>query len=178
MAAMYNVVRSRFQLRYGISLTDAEITEYNQKLKAKQSKMAPCGCIFGIIFIIIFVNVGLGNLNIGSDPALIIFIVFAFICPFAGAISSIQRNLDRTFSEEIKGRRASSPGYETPAAPGTFSGSSMPSYRVQPAPVPYQPPVPNQVILKETVVVKIRCQWCGGLVDQGVAECPSCGGKM
>ena len=35
-----------------------------------------------------------------------------------------------------------------------------------------------QSTTREIVIVKIRCSYCAGLVDQGVARCPSCDGAM
>ena len=37
-----------------------------------------------------------------------------------------------------------------------------------------------QVIVKETVreIVKVRCNWCGGLNDQGLNKCGHCGGVL
>ncbi|MEX2754069.1 MAG: hypothetical protein Q6365_001660 [Candidatus Sigynarchaeota archaeon] len=34
----------------------------------------------------------------------------------------------------------------------------------------------EKVIIKE--IVKVRCSWCGALVDQGLAECPNCAGRL
>nr|MDO8088006.1 hypothetical protein [Candidatus Sigynarchaeum springense] len=62
-------------------------------------------------------------------------------------------------------------GYQQPAATVTYSTS--------PAPVRVATPPPPQVvqtIIKE--VVKVRCSFCGTLVDQGLRECPNCGGRM
>jgi hypothetical protein len=51
------------------------------------------------------------------------------------------------------------------------------------APVTTRPAAsqPTHVIQKETIikeVVKIRCSYCGGLADQGLNECPNCGGRL
>ncbi len=38
-----------------------------------------------------------------------------------------------------------------------------------------------QIVQKEVIekqVVKIRCRYCGTLVDEGVSTCPSCGAKL
>ena len=43
------------------------------------------------------------------------------------------------------------------------------------APAPAAPA--QQVVIKETIgeVVKIKCPFCGSLMDQVVHKCPSCG---
>ncbi len=47
---------------------------------------------------------------------------------------------------------------------------------------PYQPPTQPQIIHQKEVVtreiVKIRCRYCGALVDEGVGTCPRCQAPM
>lgn len=37
--------------------------------------------------------------------------------------------------------------------------------------------VPQPVVVKETVRVKVRCQYCGGLYDETLDKCPNCGAR-
>jgi hypothetical protein len=45
---------------------------------------------------------------------------------------------------------------------------------------PASAPIVVQREIRETIreVVKIRCKYCGGMVDQGVVSCTSCGARM
>lgn len=45
------------------------------------------------------------------------------------------------------------------------------------APVPSVAPVPQQVIVREVVTVKVRCSYCGSLYDETLDKCPNCGAK-
>jgi hypothetical protein len=33
-------------------------------------------------------------------------------------------------------------------------------------------------IIKEREIIKIRCRYCGNLVDQGISKYPECGGTV
>ena len=39
------------------------------------------------------------------------------------------------------------------------------------------PQVPQSVVVREIVTVKIGCSYCGTLFDETVDECPNCGAK-
>ena len=57
-----------------------------------------------------------------------------------------------------------------------LQGSSLP----QPT-VPQQPSAQPQVIKEREIikeVIKIKCPYCGALVDQGVDRCPNCGAPL
>ncbi len=49
-------------------------------------------------------------------------------------------------------------------------------------PPPYPPPAPPPVVQQREVVtrevVKVRCRYCGALVDEGVNTCPRCQAPM
>jgi len=50
-------------------------------------------------------------------------------------------------------------------------------YQQQPPPQPQQPAVyKEKEIIKE--IVKVRCPYCGALVEQGVSRCPHCGAAL
>ena len=39
------------------------------------------------------------------------------------------------------------------------------------------PQVPQSVVVREVVTVKIRCSYCGTLYDETLDKCPNCGAK-
>ena len=39
------------------------------------------------------------------------------------------------------------------------------------------PQVPQSVVVREVVTVKIRCSYCGTLYDETLDRCPNCGAK-
>jgi len=39
------------------------------------------------------------------------------------------------------------------------------------------PQVPQSVVVREVVTVKIRCSYCGTLYDETLDSCPNCGAK-
>jgi hypothetical protein len=39
------------------------------------------------------------------------------------------------------------------------------------------PQVPQSVVVREVVTVKIRCSYCGTLFDETLDKCPNCGAK-
>nr|MDO8116488.1 hypothetical protein [Candidatus Sigynarchaeota archaeon] len=166
--------RSNFQTKYGIALTDAEFAEYQQRLNKARAPGIPCCIIPLVILLIIAILSSTGEINIDDvGPAPFVILVIVMFAGIGGAASSANQ-VSNTFAEEIRKRRA---GITTPA-PGAFTGSTY-AQPMQPQPMMQpQPYVSQQTIVKETVVVKIRCQFCGGLVDQGLHECPVCGGKM
>ncbi|NMC06029.1 MAG: hypothetical protein GYA24_12510 [Candidatus Lokiarchaeota archaeon] len=71
------------------------------------------------------------------------------------------------------------PGYQQPTT-GTPPSEHPVTYSTAPAWA--APPQATRVIEKEKVIIKeiikIKCQWCGRLVDQTLSECPNCGGQM
>ncbi len=176
------VYRNKFQTIYGVILTDDEIGEFNQRLKKTIAPGIPCIAIAGAFFVLGLLSIITETFFLG-DASIAMFVVgLILFCAGAAGMTSAQKRLEMNFAEEVKRAR---PASQVPAT-GTFVGTSAP-YGQQPS-MPYgqqagpiygqQPPSSNQVIVKETVIVKIRCQYCGKLVDQGLAECPNCLGKM
>ena len=40
------------------------------------------------------------------------------------------------------------------------------------------PLVVERQVIKEKEVIKVKCPYCGALVDQGVEKCPNCGAPL
>ncbi|NMC06546.1 MAG: hypothetical protein GYA24_15120 [Candidatus Lokiarchaeota archaeon] len=62
-----------------------------------------------------------------------------------------------------------------PTSASTMYQAAPVHARAVPSPAP-QVIEKEKVIIKE--VIKVRCGWCGTLVDQGMAECPHCAGRL
>ncbi len=175
------VYRNKFQTTYGVMLTDDEIADFNNRLKKAIAPGIPCVAIGGVCFILGLLSV-ITETNFLGEAEIAMFVVgLVVLCAGAGVTSTAQRKLEANFAEEVKRKR---PASQAPAAvPGAFMGSTAPYGQQPPMPYGQQPtygqlPQPSQVFVKETVIVKIRCQWCGKLVDQGLSECPNCLGRM
>ncbi len=44
-------------------------------------------------------------------------------------------------------------------------------------PIETMVPTPQPTVVREVVNVKVRCQYCSGLYDETLNQCPNCGAK-
>nr|MDO8110368.1 hypothetical protein [Candidatus Sigynarchaeota archaeon] len=179
-AAAVEATRSKILTKYGIVLNDDEIQEFNTRMRKAQAPAIPCVLIPLVVFIILVAS---GNLDFSNTDMIPVFVILFIVCVAGGAGASSQsQKIERAFIAEANARRGVAPGMQPGPMPGTYSAGTYPGMQPQynPQPAPYQQQAPVQpIILKETtIVVKVRCQFCNSLVDQGAHECPNCGGKM
>lgn len=71
-------------------------------------------------------------------------------------------------------QKARGPKYRPSAV---FSGQPVIPYEYRTPQIKVQP---QKEVIKEIVreVIKIKCSYCGALVDQGIHSCPNCGATM
>ncbi|NMC06547.1 MAG: hypothetical protein GYA24_15125 [Candidatus Lokiarchaeota archaeon] len=159
--------------------------------------------IFAIIFLglleVIFLSYGdtLFYAMLEGDEMLALIVYYSLVIIFGLVILSSISTVIKIKGKKVV-RTGASPAPVPPTAPVADSrprpvGPSTPPasepparYPVQARAVPDGSPrgfsAPPRVIEKEQVIikeiVKVRCSWCGTLVDQGLMECPNCGGRM
>ena len=174
--------RNKFQTVYGVNLTDDEIREFARRLKKITTPAIPCVAVPAVFFVLGLVGIITESFFFGEASIPLFVICFILLCAGVVVLGTTQKKLELNFAEEVKRAR---PASQAPP-PGSYMGSSAPygqpmstPYGQQPGPTYNQPPpTSSQVFVKETVIVKVRCQFCGKLVDQGLSECPNCLGKM
>lgn len=169
-AEMY---RNKFKTVHGIKLNDDEIARFHHKLMIISIPaiivMIGAGGLFIVVLIAMFTRASwFGD----AEPGVFVGSLMVLFC-VAGVMSMVQAKLEAAFAGEVKRARPDAI-IPVPSTPPVAPPAGHVVYSTGPA--------PNQVIMKETVkesvIVKVRCQFCGALVDQGVPDCPNCGGRM
>jgi len=91
-------------------------------------------------------------------------------------VAPAQPTTELVRERELQRARAGA-GYQQPTPSATYStspGSSVTYSTSSQQPTHYIER--EKVIIKE--IVKLKCPYCGMLVDQVLSECPNCGGRM
>jgi hypothetical protein len=97
-------------------------------------------------------------------PIIIVALVFvAIVTIVVVAIIAATRNSRKTLP-----RHPYEQPYQPPPPPPGYPGAPMQNIDL----TPKQPPV-QQVVIRE--VVKVKCRYCGALIDSTVQNCPICG---
>jgi hypothetical protein len=176
----------------------------SQNLSARQqlnNAIVPLVC-FSIIFVVFaFAGQSILMSLLEEDPVdaanmqIIMMIIFGFM--LLGVISQFVKAYKRFEAEKNAPPRPATPaqptaelararefqrapagiGYQQPTPSATFQnapGSTVTYSTTFPQPTHYIER--EKVIIKE--IVKLKCPYCGMLVDQVLSECPNCGGHM
>ena len=123
------------------------------------------------------VILGLGCLGLAADE---MFVAHAGCeAAFSPEWSGVAERVSVAWLALAAGAAFFPSGYD--AALGHEAGSDVGAERHAPQTLPASAPtvvLVSPTTTREIVIVKLRCSYCGGLVDQGVARCGSCDGQM
>jgi hypothetical protein len=144
---------------------------------AAQNQCAPAiiCLVVGVVIFILFMS---NDIIPASDPEFFVFFIVAFALIISCAIGSSTQAAKRRQALTAQGTYTTQPQPQpAPAYQPQVQFQPQPQYNPQPQ-LQSQPHVieREKVIIKE--IVKIKCQYCGALVESTQSFCHNCGANM